>query len=185
MDGRALMSIPGDRVEDGGRRLAHPDWFVASWQDGVHTSLVWAPAERVVDLFLGLVSHLRIDLTTRVDVRLTDQRQHRCWSGETLAPDAVTEAVASARWPLAQFGGVELSVATATEQLVLTPELLIVIHARTPRWPFLLEGVGVVQRESLPAPTWRPWKVPPRPAPPLAHALDDLAGRLRLREVAA
>ena len=87
------------------------------------------------------------------------------------------------RLALAAYGGVEISVFTDTDQLTLTPEMLLVIYARTDRWAFLLDGMGLLERDGMPTPTWVPSRATLRPEAQLEQALQAAAERLRLEEI--
>lgn len=157
------------------------DWFVSSTHGGVPCLRAWAVAERLVDLFFALSGHL----DPAVDVWLRDARAGRTWTGERLALPDVRAEIGRLRLPLASFGGVECSVYTAEDQLTITPDLLLVIYARTGRWSYLLDGFGLKERSEMPAPSWHAWSAPRAPAPPLADAMDAAVARLGLHAVSA
>lgn len=157
------------------------EWFVAHRRDGVHVLQVGATAERTVDLLHGLTVHL----DPAVDVRLTDTRTGRCWHGALLALPDVRAELGRLRQALASYGGVELSVFTGTDQLALTSALQLVIYARTDRWVYLLEGLGLEERDRLPARVWRPELAPHHPVPQLDATLETAARRLGLAEAVA
>jgi hypothetical protein len=157
------------------------DWFVMTTQEGVVTTQVGASSERVVDLWHALSA----SLDPAVDLRVHDVRTARIWSGSLLALPDVRDTVGRLRLPLAAYGGVELTVCTGNDQLTLTPEMLLVIYARTDRWAFLLDGVGLVERNAMPPLTWIPSRSVLRPEPQLEQALQSAAERLGLTEVTA
>ncbi len=167
------------------RFQTHDEWFVCGVHAGVHSIQVWAPAERVVAHLHALTAALSTPDDPTVDVFVHDGQSSRRWAGARVDVATVSDALNRARLPLAAFGGVELSLATATDQLVLTPDLMLVIYATTPRWPFLLEARGLVERQSVPAPQWSLSAARPAsaPAPALARALEQFANRLALVEV--
>jgi hypothetical protein len=155
------------------------DWFVVALNEGVVCTRVGATAERVVDLWHAL----SVYLDPAVDVRIYDVRTTRTWSGSLLALPDVREVIGRLRLSLSAYGGVELTVFTGDDQLTLTPEMLLVIYARTDRWAFLLDGMGLVEREQLPRPTWIPLRSALRPESHIEQALQTAAERLGLTEV--
>jgi hypothetical protein len=88
------------------------------------------------------------------------------------------------RLPLAACGGVELSLFTDSDQLTLTPEMLLVIYAHTDRWTYLLDGLGLLERPDMAVPVWLPTRDLLRPDTQFAHALHAAADRRRLTETA-
>jgi hypothetical protein len=160
------------------RFRATQDWFVAQRLRQAHCVQVGASAERIVDLMHALSVHL----DPAVDVALDDVRTARRWRGESVALPDVRDVVGRLRLPLASYGGVEFTVYTPQDQITLTPELLLVIYARTDRWTYLLDAMGLREREALPAPTWTPSRARLRPAPLLLDALVSAAARLGLEE---
>ncbi len=157
------------------------DWFVLYRNDEVVTARIGATAERVVDLWHALTVHL----APAVDVHVADARTGRTWTGAFCALPDVRETIGRLRLPLAAYGGVEVSVFTDGDQLTLTPEMLLVIYARTDRWAFLLDSMGLVERAAMPTPTWIPSRSTLRPEPQLEEALQLAAERLRLEEITA
>lgn len=137
---------------------------------------VAANAERVVDLLHALCEQL----PPAVDVAIEDVRSGRAWRGVDVALPDVREAVARLKVALAAYGGVELAVYTADDQLTLTPDLELYVYARTDRWLYILQGVGLTETLT-PAP--EAWRLRPEelgPAPELADALAAAAERLAL-----
>lgn len=157
------------------------DWFVCERNAQVVTARVGATVERVVDLWHALTSHLG----PAVDVHIADVRTGRTWTGAFCALPEVRETIGRLRLSLAAYGGVEVSVFTDSDQLTLTPEMLLVIYARTDRWAFLLDSMGLVERGEMPAPTWMPSRATLRPVPQLEQALQSAAERLGLEESTA
>lgn len=164
-----------------GRFRPSEDWFVHEVEREVHRVLIGTNAERVLDTLHALCTHL----DPAIDVAVRDERTGAQWEGHGLALPDVREAVGRLRLPLASYGGVELSLFTGDDQLSLTPELLLVIYARTDRWTFLLEEMGFVERDRVPAPTWRLTANALRPAPALQQALGSAAARLSLQDIAS
>jgi hypothetical protein len=138
------------------------DWFVASRRGSIHVASVGTIGERAVDLLRALAVHL----DPAVDVVLESLRDGAVWEGRLLALPDVREAIGRLRLPLAMYGGVELTLVTPEDQLTLTPELAIVIYARSDRWLFLLEGMGLVERAAAPPPVWRPSRLGLERVPP-------------------
>jgi hypothetical protein len=164
---------------DAHRYRGGEDWFVVSRQMGLVCTRVGATAERVVDVWHALATHL----DPAVDVRIDDVRTARAWEGTLLALPEVREAMGRLRLPLAAYGGVEMSVFTDQDQLTLTPEMLLVVYSRTDRWPFLLDGMGLAERTHMPPPAWLPSRDTLRPEAQLEQVLQAAAERLQLREV--
>ncbi len=159
-----------------GRFRRAGDWFITSSADGVYTACIGATAERAVDLLHALAIHL----DPAVDLYVADVRTRTEWVGRDLALPDVRDALGRLRFPLATYGGVELTVHTPDDQLSLTPELLLVIYARTDRWFFLLDGMGLEERAAPPQSVWSPHRTTLAPSPELAGALAAAASRLGL-----
>lgn len=174
------MSSTASDFADLSRFTSHDDWFVADWRDGIHCIRAWAPAERLTEQFQSLAQHLASHDDRTVDLFVHDRHHERRLAAACVELTEVRDAINKIRLPLSAFGGVEISLATATDQLVLTPELLLVIYARTPRWPFLLEASGFVQRTAVPSPTWSASEMP-QTIPAIATAVNGLVERFRLQ----
>ncbi len=159
-----------------GRFRRAGDWFVTSTNDGVYTACIGATAERAVDLLHALAMHL----DPAVDLYVSDVRTRTEWVGRDLALPDVRDALGRLRFPLATYGGVELTVFTPDDQLSLTPELLLVIYSRTDRWYFLLDGMGLEERASPPRAVWSPHRTELSASPELASSLAAAASRLGL-----
>ncbi len=157
------------------------DWFVAGKRAGAFVACIGANAERAVDLLHVLTTHL----DPAVDVRIHDARGHADYEGYDLPLPDVREALGRLRLPLASFGGVEVTVFTPNDQVTLTPELLLIIYARTERWFFLLEGLGLRERAELPAPHWHPLRLRMAPVSEVSAALEAAVSQLGLSRVAA
>jgi hypothetical protein len=153
------------------------DWFVASGDAGVHVARIGATAERAVDLMHALTTHL----DPAVDVVMTDVRSGMEWQGFDVPLPDLRDALGRLRFPLATYGGVEMTVFGPDDQLSLTPELLLVIYAHSDRWYFLLEGLGLAERAEAPMRVWTPSRSNLAPSPELASALAAAAARLGLR----
>jgi len=167
-----------DREGETARRFGRiSEWFVTEHTQRVVSARVGAIAERAVDLLHALSLHL----DPAVDLVIESHRDGRRWSGELLALPDVREVVGRLRLLLATYGGVEVTMLTADDQLTLTPELALVIYARSDRWLFILEGLGLHERESTPAAVWALNRRALGPIAELSTALDGSAERLGLR----
>jgi hypothetical protein len=174
-----MSELASMRFDGPPRFRPHDDWFLVGEHHGVRCTQVWAVAERLVDLFHALSSHL----DPAVDVVVQDRRRARTWRGALHALPDVREVIGRLRLPLAAFGGVEFTLVTPDDQLSLTPELLLVIYARTTRWSYLLDGLGLEERPVAPTPVWHPWRAVMVDAPQLTSAVDAAVTRLGLAEV--
>jgi hypothetical protein len=116
---------------------------------------VVANAERVVDLFYTLSEHL----SPAVDVTLGDLGSGTAWAGQDVALPDVRDAIARLKVPLATYGGVEINIFTADDQLTLTAYLGLYVFSRSDKWLYLLQGIGLEQHGSLSEKRWRtqPW----------------------------
>src|SRR6476661_6805688 len=106
------------------------DWFVVSRRSGLYVAQVGTVSERAVDLLPALALHL----DPAVDVVIESLRDRMVWQGRSLPLPDVREVMGRLRLPLAMYGGVEIALVTPDDQLTLTPELAIVLYARTDRW---------------------------------------------------
>jgi|SRR5690242_13746760 hypothetical protein len=152
------------------------DGFTFEKQDDHYEAYIAANAERVVDLFHTLSEQL----DPAVDVSLTDLRSESTWHGEAVALPDVRDAIARLKVPLATYGGVEICLYTADDQLTLTPQLELFIYARSDRWLYLLQGKGLEERAALADRSWRSQAWDRAPAPTLSAAIAAAAERLSL-----
>ena len=152
------------------------DWFVTSRSDGVYVARIGVTSERAVDLLHALSVHL----DPEVDVFLSDERSGTEWGGTDVPVSEFRDALGRMRFPLATYGGVEVTAVGPNDQLSLTSELQVVIYARSDRWYFLLDGLGLSERTELPAPSWTPSRSSLVSAPELTAALTAAAARLGL-----
>jgi hypothetical protein len=159
------------------RFRASADGFTFAEEKGYYSAHIVANAERVVDLFFTLSEQL----APAVDVVVDDLRSGRTWKGEALALPDVREAIARLKQLLARFGGVELSVFTADDQLTLNPHLELFIYARSDRWLYLLEGKGLEEQKRVRTKSWRLAREQFPPAPDLVNAVTGAAERLGLQ----
>ncbi|SRR6266567_937121 len=154
-----------------------PDGFTFTHDDDHYTAHVVANAERVVDLFYTLIEQL----APAVDIVIDDLRSGRSWKGESLALPDVREAMARLKNLLARFGGVELSVYTAEDQLTLNPYIELFIYARSDRWLYLLEGKGLEEQPQVQTKSWKTNRQHFPAAPDLVNAVTAGAERLGLQ----
>jgi len=159
------------------RFRASADGFTFAQEDGFFSAHVVANAERIVDLFYTLAEQL----PPAVDVVLEDLRSGRTWKGEALALPDVREATARMKQLLARFGGVEMSMFTAEDQLTLNPHLELFIYSRTDRWLYLLEGKGLEEQGRVRTKSWKLSRQQFPPAPDLVNAVTAAAERLGLQ----
>jgi hypothetical protein len=83
--------------------------------------------------------------------------------------------------PLANAGGVEIAVYTADDQISLSRQVELFVYARTDRWLYLLLGLGLEERESVPRRGWKQAGHDFDRAPELSSALETAAVRLGLK----
>ena len=153
------------------------DAFSFAKEDGYYAAHVVANAERVVDLLHALSEQL----PPAVDVALEDARLGRAWHGEGIALPDVRDAVARLRVPLATYGGVELAVYSAEDQLTLTPHLELFVYGRTDQWLYILQGKGLEEVAELRPRRWKRAGADFPPAPVISEAVAATADRLGLR----
>ena len=87
--------------------------------------------------------------------------------------------------PLAAYGGVELAIYTADDQLTLSSDLTLYVYARSDRWIYVLQSFGLVESRT---PARDSYDLSPDElgdAPELADALSAVADRLGLAAVGA
>jgi hypothetical protein len=152
------------------------DWFVARKSSGFYVAQVGTIGERAVDLLPALALHL----DPAVDMTIESLRDKLAWDGKSLALPDVREVIGRLRLPLAMYGGVEIALMSADDQLTLTPELQLVVYSRTDRWFFLLDGMGLVERSAPPPAVWTPSRRRLQPVGDLTVALNAAAERLAL-----
>lgn len=158
------------------RFRASSDGFTFSEDDGVYVAHVVANAERVVDLFWTL-SEL---LSPAVDVHIEELRSARAWKGEALPLPDVRDMVARLRLLIARYGGIEVSVFDAEDQLSLNAHLELYIYSRSDKWLYLLEGRGLEERTRLREKSWKMKRQAFPAAPDLMNAMATAAERLGL-----
>ena len=114
------------------------DGFTFTQEEDLWVAHVVANAERVVDLFYILSENM----PPAVDVHIDDLRSGRSWKGENVALPDVREAIARLKSLLGRYGGLEISIYTADDQLTLNPYLELFVYARDDRWLYLARGQG-------------------------------------------
>lgn len=156
------------------------DGFTFVKEDDYYAAHVVANAERIVDLFHVLTSHL----PPAVDVVITDARSRRSWKGEHLALPDVREAIGRLKAPLAAAGGVEIAVYSLEDQLTLNPQLELFIYSRNDSWVYILQGKGLAEQRSVRTRSWKVSRGNFPPAPEVDEALRAAVDRLALAPVA-
>ncbi len=157
------------------------DEFTFAEADGYYEARVATNAERAVDLLYVLTEQL----PPAVDVWLEDVRGRRAWRGGEVALPDLREAVARLKVTLAAYGGVELAVYSPDDQVTLTPDLELYVYARTDRWLYILQGMGLVETKTPVPETYGLGADELGDAPDLADALDVAAARLGLERAGA
>ena len=152
------------------------DGFTFEKNGDTYEAYVGANAERVVDLFYTLSEHL----SPAIDLAIEDLRSESTWHGETIALPDVRDAIARLKVPIATYGGVEFTLYTPDDQLTLTPQLELFIFARSDRWYYLLQGLGLEERAALADRSWRSRGWDHAAAPTLSAAIAAAAERLTL-----
>jgi hypothetical protein len=153
------------------------DGFTFTRTGDIYEAKVVANAERVVDLFFTL-SEL---MAPAVDVYISDMRSQTTWAGETVALPDVRDAVARLKVPLSTYGGVEVTLYTADDQLTLTPQLELFIYSRSDRWVYLLTSMNLEERSSIEERMWGMASWERAPAPALSDAVAAAAERLSIK----
>lgn len=157
------------------------DEFTFTAAGGHYEARVATNAERAVDLLYVLTEHL----PPAVDVWLEDVRGRRAWRGLDVALPDLREAAARLKVTVAAYGGVELAVYSAEDQLTLTPDLELYVYARSDRWLYILQGKGLVETQTPDPETFALTPEQMGDAPELADALEAAAERLGLEPAPA
>ena len=152
------------------------DGFTFEKNGETYEAYVGANAERVVDLFYTLSEHL----SPAIDIAIEDLRSESSWHGDSIALPDVRDAIARLKVPLATYGGVEFTLYTPDDQITLTPQLELFIFARSDRWYYLLQGLGLEERAALADRSWRSKGWDHAAAPTLSAAIAAAAERLTL-----
>ncbi len=173
-----MIDLTDSRGEISQRFGRTTECFVVTRADDVVIARVCGGAEWIVDLFHTLL----LQLDPAVDMDVESHRDGRAWQGQLLALPDVREVLGRLRLLLATFGGVEVTVSSAEAQVSLTPELVVVLYARSDRWLYVLEGLGIEERADPPHRVWFVGRSSLPPIPELSVALRVAAGRLGLVE---
>ena len=152
------------------------DGFSFIKEEDFYSAHLVANAERTVDLFDALMEHM----PPAVDMAMHDARTGRKWEGKSIALPDVRDAIARLKSPLASFGGVEISVYTAEDQITLNPVLELFIYARSDQWLYILQGKGLEQHRAVRTRSWKLGRVEHPPAPELSEAVAAAAETLGL-----
>ena len=153
------------------------DGFTFTQEEDLWVAHVVANAERVVDLFYILSENM----PPAVDVHIDDLRSGRSWKGENIALPDVREAIARLKSLLGRYGGLEISVYTADDQLTLNPYLELFVYARDDRWLYLLEGKGLEEQQRVRTKSWKTNRPHVPAAPELVSAVAGAVERLGLQ----
>jgi hypothetical protein len=150
-------------------------------EDGgrLYEAHVVANAERVVDLLYTLSEQL----TPAVDVLIQDKRNEVSWSGQDVALPDVRDAIARLKVPLSTYGGVEVNIYSADDQLSLTAYLGLYVFSRSDKWLYLLQGIGLEQYSALSEKQWRILSWDRGKASTLDDALEATVQRLSLTKL--
>jgi hypothetical protein len=155
------------------------DWFVVSRQGAYDVYRAHANSERAVELFLRWSAELDPIIALYVDHPRDGRRWH---AAARFLPD-VREALGRLRWPLAAFGGLEITLVSEHEQMTLMSCLDVVIYSTRDRWRALALSEGLTERDAVPPPIVDPARVPWSAAAELSDALAVAVERLSLEEV--
>jgi hypothetical protein len=157
-------------------RSGHDGFTFELTEDGLYEARVGANAERAVDLLYVLTEHL----PPAVDLMLRDRRVGSTWEGVDVALPDVRDALARLKVPMATYGGVDVTVYTAEDQLSLTAQLELYAFGRSDRWLYLLQSKGLEQYAAVAEKPWRgqPWDRSAAPA--LSAAIEAAGERLSL-----
>jgi hypothetical protein len=152
------------------------DGFVFGRRDGIFEARIHANADRAIDLFLACFDHLPPALSLDID----DARSGDRWIGAELANDDVRDAIARAKLQLSTTAGMEITVFSEDEQISLTPNLQVIVYAKSDRWLYLLQGKGLKRAQSLQPRSWALARDEFPPSTDSMRALGAIVLRLRL-----
>ena len=122
---------------------------------------------------------LTIQLAPSFDVVMTEARSGTDWQGFDVPLPDQRDPLGWLRFPLATYGGVEMTVFGPDDLLSLTPELRLASYARSDRRYFLLDGLGLAERAQTPVPVWVPSRSKLAPSSERASALAAARRGLR------
>lgn len=152
------------------------DWFTEAELDGIFTFTIGANSERAVDLMQSLTQMFPESFS----VSISTLRERQSWWDNSCSRSEVRDVLARLKTLLAGFGGVEFAIYTADDQLTLTPELQLIVYARSAKWRDLLLDMGLEMREEIPAPVWCVSRDSLVPAPELSDSVLLAVRRLAL-----
>lgn len=173
------MDLLSEGVDETAQCRRDVEWFTSSIAESVYVTTIGGSAERLVKLYFELALHV----SPLVDLAIVSFRNNAAWRGDAVATTDVVAALERARWLLAAHGGVEVTAYTEADQLSLTPELGIVIYARSERWAELLVTLGLAQRQEPRLAGWTPRRQTLREVGELTEILTTVVTRLNLRRV--
>lgn len=136
-------------------------------------------AEAMVELFIELVPQFDNIFSLTVD----DWRNGIAWCGEGITQAALLDAMYTLRVPLIGSGGVEFTLATASDQLSLSAHLEVVTWSLTDRWLYLHDRAGLSERPDVQGRLWRPDRGAFPPANTLTAGVTSLVRALALQPV--
>jgi hypothetical protein len=154
-----------------------PDGFTFAQEGELWMAHVVANAERVVDLFYILSENLPVS----VDVCVEDLRTGRTWKSEDVALVEVREAIARLKSLVGRYGGLEISLYTADDQMTLNPHLELFIYSKSERWYDLLEAKGLEEQPRVQTKSWKTNRQQFPAAPELVSAVAGAVERLGLQ----
>ncbi|MCC6244741.1 MAG: hypothetical protein IT353_17985 [Gemmatimonadaceae bacterium] len=155
------------------------DWFVVSRQGAFDVYRAHANSERSVELFLRWTA----DIEPIVSLHIDHPRDGRRWHAVNRFLPEVREALGRLRWPLAAFGGLEITIVSENEQITLMTCLDVVIYSTRDRWRAVVLSEGLTEHEQVPVPVVDPTRIPWSAAAELSDALAVAVERLSLQEI--
>ncbi|MGQ0764145.1 MAG: hypothetical protein ACT4OZ_00585 [Gemmatimonadota bacterium] len=153
------------------------DGFVFGTAGEICEARLHTNADRAVELFVALAERL----SPAVSVTLDDWRSGGHWTGHVLSNSDVRDAVSRIRGTLMLHAGIEISIISSDEQLTLTPNLALYIYARSDRWLYLLQGMGLRRIDRLRPRSWILGRGQFAPSPEADEALRLTVERLGLK----
>lgn len=144
--------------------------------DGLYTCIIGANSERAVDL----LHTLALQFPEAFSVSISSIRERMSWWDNACARTEVRDVLARLKVLLAGFGGVEFAIYTPDDQITLTPELQLIVYARSAKWRAVLLDMGLEEKAETPAPVWCVSRDSLIPAPELSDVLMLAVRRLAL-----
>lgn len=171
------MPVPSAFSDEDSRFRRDAEWFISSVSGSICVTTIGGTAERLLELYLELI----VRVAQEVDLAIVSVRNDAAWRGDAVAVRDIVQAFERARLELVAYGGVEVTVSTDEDQVSLTPELGIVIYARTARWAEVLRSFRVLERQVPPPSVWRLHHVALTEVGALTESLAVVVDRLQLR----